>query len=163
VSAVSASAGAMVYGNMCKRNLRSDWCSPRVQLGLEGRAESMATLTGGGAEAELVDRGAALVLRASGLQGSTRGVAGETHKGSERSKVTRRRAIPAAGRVTCDGAPVKFRHRRGPRSGQQARGWSWARGGAAARLWESCGAAEQGALLRWSKVGVTTAMRSSAQ
>ena len=125
-----------------------------MQIGLEGRAESTVTLTGGGAEAELIDRGAAVVLWASGLQGSTRSVAGEKHKGSERSMVPRRRAIPTAGRVTCDGAPVKFRRRRGPRSGQQAQERSWAWGGAAARLWESCGAAEQGALLRRSKVGV---------
>ena len=63
-----------------------------MQIGLEDRAESTATLTGGGAEAELVDRGAAAVLRASGLQDSTRGVAGEKNKGSEGSKIPRRRA-----------------------------------------------------------------------
>ena len=64
-----------------------------VQSGLDGRAGSMATLTGGGAEAELVDRGASAVLRASGLQDSTRSVAGEKNKGSEGSKILRRRAI----------------------------------------------------------------------
>ena len=64
-----------------------------MQIGLEGRAESMVTLTGGGAEAELVDRVAAVVLRASGLQGSTHSVAGEKHKGSEMSMVPRRRAV----------------------------------------------------------------------
>ena len=52
-----------------------------MRSGLDRRAGSMATLTGGGAEAELADRSAAVVLRASGLQGTIRGVAGEKHKG----------------------------------------------------------------------------------
>ena len=64
-----------------------------MQIGLEGRAESTVMLTGSGAEVELIDRGAAVVLRASGLQGSTRDVAGEKHKGSEMSMVPRRRAV----------------------------------------------------------------------
>ena len=49
-----------------------------MQIGLEDRAESTMTLTGGGAQAELVDRGAAAVLRASELQDSTRGVGRRT-------------------------------------------------------------------------------------
>ena len=61
-----------------------------MQIGLEDRAESSATLTGGGAEEKVVDRGAAVVLRASGLQGSTRGIAREKNKGSEGSKVPQR-------------------------------------------------------------------------
>jgi hypothetical protein len=64
-----------------------------LQIGLEDRAESTATLTSGGAEAELVDRGATAVLRASRLQDLTRGVSGEKNKGSEGSKIPRRQAI----------------------------------------------------------------------
>jgi hypothetical protein len=71
---------------------------------------------------ELAEEVDAALLQASGLHGSTRGVAVEKHKGSERSMVPRWRAIPAVGRVTCDGAPVKFWHRLGPGSGKEASG-----------------------------------------
>ena len=49
--------------------------------------------SGGGLRAELRGPGAVAVLRASGMQDSTRGVGGEKNKGSEGSKIPRWRAI----------------------------------------------------------------------
>ena len=43
--------------------------------------------SGGGLRAELRGPGAVAVLRASGMQDSTRGVGGEKNKGSEGSKI----------------------------------------------------------------------------
>ena len=93
--------------------------------------------SGGGLRAELHGPGAAAVLRASGMQDSTRGVAGEKNKGSEGSKIPRRRVIAR-----------EWTHRRGwLRVEIMARAWRNL-GAEVPRMvtgpWRSCGAASGG-------------------
>jgi len=52
-----------------------------------------------------------VILRAPGLQDSTRGVAGEDHKGLGRSRVPRRRTIPAEDQLTVVEISAKIRRR----------------------------------------------------
>ena len=93
--------------------------------------------SGGGLRAELRGPGAAAVLRASGLQDSTRGIAGEKNKGSEGSKIPRRRAIAR-----------EWTHRRGwLRVEILARAWRILGAEVPRRVtgpWRSCGAASGG-------------------
>ena len=52
-----------------------------------------------------------MILRAPGLQGSTRDVAGEDHKGLGRSRVPRRRTIPVEDQLTMVEISAKIRRR----------------------------------------------------
>ena len=97
----------------------------RRVVSIDGRRWRMTKLGGE------VDAG---VLRASGTHDPVHAGSVEVQWGSDRTTVHRRRGIAVADKRTCGGAPEKFRRRRGPRSGQQARGWSWSHGEAAARL-----------------------------
>ena len=63
---------------------------------------------------ELAEEGAAGVLRASGLHRAVRRQAVSEDWGLGAPNVHQWREIMAAVELTCDGAPVKFRHSRGP-------------------------------------------------
>ena len=105
-------------------------------------------MASGGAQTELEEMGAARVLRSSGSSRGVRAGSVEVQRGSGRTAVHRRLEITADAELTGGGSWVKFPRVQASYRGKQARGLSWARGGAATRLWWALGAAE-----RWNHGG----------